>query len=166
MSVVGQRDKIVVGDNDVIGKDDADGVQRRLQRARGIQVFLTWKCVAARLVVGQNNGRGILIERRLNNFAYADGSGGDAAAVNRKAGDGLALRVQTQQIDDLFVFIVEKRNEVLPAFAGGVQDPRRTAAVDEMPPFELRNERDELRGAVSHAVYLYQLVRCGFQNAR
>ena len=129
----------------MVGKHDADALQCGLQRARGVQILLTRQRVAARVVVRQNDRGGVLIERGLDDFAYADGGNRDAAPVDRHAAKRLALGVQTQKIDNLFLLAVEKRNEILPALAGGVQDIRLAAAVDEVPPLELRNQAEKLR---------------------
>ena len=59
--------------------------------------------------------------------------------MDRHAAKCLALGVQTQKIDDLFLLAVEKRNEILPALAGGVQDIRLAAAVDDLGEVFLGN---------------------------
>lgn len=99
VSVVCQRNKIVVGDNDVVGQHNTDRLQNAICRPvrRGIQILGTRQRVAARVVVRQNDRGRVLVERGLDDFSHADGGRRDAPAVHRHTADGLALCVQTPE---------------------------------------------------------------------
>ena len=117
------------------------------------------------MVVCKYDGRRIRVQRGLDDLAHGDARRIDVPALHENTVECLALRVEAEQIDLLLHRAVKKRHEILAALRRAGQDALRAGPADEMPPLDLRDERDQLRRALPDAGNLHQLGNRRFKHA-
>ena len=102
-----QGDKVVVRDDDVVGKLDAHSAQRVEDRQRRRVVRRGGECHAARVVVGKKHAARAALERVFHNFAHIELDAVRVALGDQMASEEAALGVKARLVE-LFLPLAEK----------------------------------------------------------
>src|SRR5688572_10239523 len=100
-SALGEGDRLVAGDDEVVQDLDVDERQRLLEAARQQLVRLAGLRRAGRVVVGKDHRRRVRLERRLDDLARIDAGLRQRAAEGLLEADDAVLRVEPDADENL-----------------------------------------------------------------
>ena len=150
--------------NKMVPQLDANRPQRPIELA-GDQVILPGIAGGAvRMVVGQDQAAGTLLEGDFQNAADVDADGVYHSSGKLLAADDPLLTVKAQEQGLLIPLIKEVGHEIIPGIGSGGEIAKLRCPIHRAFLYDLRDQAQQQRGGGTDASYLKKLLFAGVKN--